>query len=154
MCVIIIAFPLQQCLHEHTWMLCTYIACLAYIGDKFVLYLYYVQQIFYFLCLKCLLIHSHDPRLMQIVHHWFPAYNWCTFGFYCHLNKYLEMLISSSCQGLWTKKYCTVVQFNTRWYPKFLWLVLSSIQQLWYHEAPVDGRTTMSSESVCQVAHS
>jgi hypothetical protein len=28
------------------------------------------------------------------------------------------------------------------------------MQQLWEHEAPVDGGTTMSSESVCQVARS
>jgi hypothetical protein len=39
-------------------------------------------------------------------------------------------------------------------YPKYSGLVLSSIQQLWQHEAPVDGRTTMSCESVCQVARS
>jgi hypothetical protein len=34
------------------------------------------------------------------------------FAFYCHLNKYLEMLISSRCLGLWTKKYGTDIQFN------------------------------------------
>jgi hypothetical protein len=27
------------------------------------------------------------------------------------------------------------------------------IQQLWWREVPVDGRTTMSGEAVCQVAH-
>jgi hypothetical protein len=43
---------------------------------------------------------------------------------------------------------------TTRWYPKHYGLLLPSIQQLWYHKAPVDGRTTMSSESVCQVARS
>ena len=41
---------------------------------------------------------------------------------------------------------------STRWYPKFSGLVPPSIQQLWKREAPVDGRTAMSSESVCQVA--
>jgi hypothetical protein len=41
-----------------------------------------------------------------------------------------------------------------RVYPKYSGLVLPSIQQLCWREAPVDGRTTMSSESVCQVAHS
>jgi hypothetical protein len=39
-------------------------------------------------------------------------------------------------------------------YPKYSRLVLPSIQQLWQHEAPLNGRTTMSSESMYQVAHS
>jgi hypothetical protein len=42
----------------------------------------------------------------------------------------------------------------TRWYPKYSGLVPPSIQQLWSREAPVDGRTTMCSESACQVARS
>jgi hypothetical protein len=42
----------------------------------------------------------------------------------------------------------------TREYPKYSGLVPPSKQQLWKREAPVDGRTTMSSESVCQVARS
>jgi hypothetical protein len=29
-----------------------------------------------------------------------------------------------------------------------------SLQQLWWREAPVDGRTTMSSEAVCQAVRS
>jgi hypothetical protein len=37
-------------------------------------------------------------------------------------------------------------------YPKYSGMVLSSI--LWQYETPVDGRTTMSSESVCQVSRS
>jgi hypothetical protein len=41
-----------------------------------------------------------------------------------------------------------------RVHPKYSGLVPPSIQQLWLREAPVDGRTTMSSESVCQVARS
>jgi hypothetical protein len=41
---------------------------------------------------------------------------------------------------------------STRVYPKYSGLVPPSIQQLWYREAPVHGRTTMSSESLCQVA--
>jgi hypothetical protein len=41
-----------------------------------------------------------------------------------------------------------------RRYPKYSGLVPPSIQQLWCREAPVDGRTTMSSESVCNVARS
>jgi hypothetical protein len=40
----------------------------------------------------------------------------------------------------------------TRVYPKYSRLLPPSILQLWQCEAPVDGRTTMSSESVCQVA--
>jgi hypothetical protein len=43
---------------------------------------------------------------------------------------------------------------HTRAYPKYYRLVPPSIQQLWYHKAPVDGRTAMSSESMCQVASS
>jgi hypothetical protein len=39
----------------------------------------------------------------------------------------------------------------TRVHPKYSELVPPSIQQLWYREAPVDGRTTMSSKSVWQV---
>jgi hypothetical protein len=39
-------------------------------------------------------------------------------------------------------------------HPKYSGLVPPSIQQLWYREAPVDCRTTMSSESVCQAARS
>jgi hypothetical protein len=39
-------------------------------------------------------------------------------------------------------------------YPTYSGLVSPSIQQLWQREAPVDCRTTMSSESVCQVARS
>jgi hypothetical protein len=41
-----------------------------------------------------------------------------------------------------------------RWYPKCSGLEPSSTQQFWWREAPVDGRTAMSSESLCQVAHS
>jgi len=37
---------------------------------------------------------------------------------------------------------------------KFSGLVPPSTQQLWWHKAPVDGRTTMSSGSVYQIAHS
>jgi hypothetical protein len=48
-------------------------------------------------------------------------------------------------------RYATVGP-HTRVYPKYYGLLPSSIQQMWYREAPVDGRTTMSSESVCQVA--
>jgi hypothetical protein len=44
--------------------------------------------------------------------------------------------------------------YDTRVYPKYFGLVPPYIQQLWQREAPVDGRTTMSSESVCQVARS
>jgi hypothetical protein len=42
----------------------------------------------------------------------------------------------------------------TRVYPKYSGLVPPSIQQLWLREAPVYSRTSMSSESVCQVARS
>jgi hypothetical protein len=42
----------------------------------------------------------------------------------------------------------------TEVYPKYSGLVQPSIQQLWKREAPIDGRTTMSTESVCQVARS
>jgi hypothetical protein len=42
----------------------------------------------------------------------------------------------------------------SRVYPNYSGLVPPSIQQLWLRKAPVDGRTTMSSESVCQVARS
>jgi hypothetical protein len=38
--------------------------------------------------------------------------------------------------------------------PKYSGLMPPSIQQLWLREAPVDGRTTMSRESVCQVTRS
>jgi hypothetical protein len=41
-----------------------------------------------------------------------------------------------------------------RVYQKYSGLVPPSIQQVLCHEAPVDGRTTISSESVCQVARS
>jgi hypothetical protein len=41
---------------------------------------------------------------------------------------------------------------DTRVYPKYSRLMKPSIQQLLEREALVDGRTTMSSESVCQVA--
>jgi hypothetical protein len=41
-----------------------------------------------------------------------------------------------------------------RVYPKYSGLVPPSLQQLCYREAPADGRTTMSSESVCHVARS
>jgi hypothetical protein len=37
-------------------------------------------------------------------------------------------------------------------HPKYFGLVPPSIQQLWQREAPVDSRTTMSTESVCHVA--
>jgi hypothetical protein len=40
------------------------------------------------------------------------------------------------------------------YHPKYSGLVPPPIQQLWKREAPVDDRTTMSSESVCQVARS
>ena len=43
---------------------------------------------------------------------------------------------------------------DTRWYPKYSGLVPPTIQRFWYREAPVDGRTTMSSEFVCQVSRS
>jgi hypothetical protein len=43
---------------------------------------------------------------------------------------------------------------RTRVYPKYSGLVPPSIQQLWQREAPVAGRTTMSSEPACQVARS
>jgi hypothetical protein len=39
-----------------------------------------------------------------------------------------------------------------RVHPKYSGLVPPSIQQLWWREAPVDGRTAMSIDSVCQVA--
>jgi hypothetical protein len=42
----------------------------------------------------------------------------------------------------------------TRWYPKFSRLVPPPLQQLWYWELPVDGRTPICRESVCQVARS
>jgi hypothetical protein len=41
-----------------------------------------------------------------------------------------------------------------RVYLKYSGLVPPSIQQLWKREGPVDGRTTVTSESVCQVARS
>jgi hypothetical protein len=41
-----------------------------------------------------------------------------------------------------------------RVYPKYFGPLPQSIQQLWYREAPVNGRTIMSSEFVCQVARS
>jgi hypothetical protein len=41
---------------------------------------------------------------------------------------------------------------DTRVYAKYSGLVPPHIWQLWKCKAPVDGRTTMSSESVCQVA--
>jgi hypothetical protein len=47
-----------------------------------------------------------------------------------------------------------VLQQNARGYPKYSGLVPPSRQQLWLREAPVDGRTTASSESVCQFARS
>jgi hypothetical protein len=37
---------------------------------------------------------------------------------------------------------------------KYSGLVPPFIQQLWWREAPVDGRNIMSSDSVCQVARS
>jgi hypothetical protein len=37
-------------------------------------------------------------------------------------------------------------------HPKYMGLVLPSIQQLWYREAQVDDKTTMSGESMCQVS--
>jgi glucan phosphorylase len=40
----------------------------------------------------------------------------------------------------------------TKVHPKYSELVSPSIQKLWYRESPVDVWTTMSSESVCQVA--
>jgi hypothetical protein len=43
---------------------------------------------------------------------------------------------------------------HTRWCPKYSVLVPPSVQQMWWREAPVDGRATMSNESVCQVARS
>jgi hypothetical protein len=43
---------------------------------------------------------------------------------------------------------------HTRLHPTYSGLVPPSIHQLWYSEAPVDCRTTMSSESVWQVARS
>jgi hypothetical protein len=49
---------------------------------------------------------------------------------------------------------CVCIYVHTHIYPKYSGLVPPSIQQLWYREAPVDGRTTMSSESVCQVTRS
>jgi hypothetical protein len=39
-------------------------------------------------------------------------------------------------------------------YPKYSGLVSQSIQQLWERKAPVDGRITMSIESLCQVSRS
>jgi hypothetical protein len=47
-----------------------------------------------------------------------------------------------------------VSRADTRVHPKYSALFPPSIQQLWYHEAPVYGTTTMSSESVRQVARS
>jgi hypothetical protein len=41
---------------------------------------------------------------------------------------------------------------TTRVYPKYSGLLPPTIQQLFYREAPVNRRTTMSSESVRQVA--
>jgi hypothetical protein len=43
---------------------------------------------------------------------------------------------------------------NKKYYPKYSGLVPLSIQQLWYRKAPVDVRTSMSNESVCQVSRS
>jgi hypothetical protein len=51
-------------------------------------------------------------------------------------------------------KKIIVTHSSTRVYPKYSALVPAPIQLLWYSEAPVDGRATMSSESVCQVARS
>jgi uncharacterized protein YdiU (UPF0061 family) len=41
---------------------------------------------------------------------------------------------------------------TTRVYPKYPGLLPQTIQQLFYREAPVNRRTTISSESVCQLA--
>jgi hypothetical protein len=49
---------------------------------------------------------------------------------------------------------CILLQVCTRVYPNYSGYVLPSIQQLWYHEAPVEGKNTMYSESVCHVARS
>jgi hypothetical protein len=56
-------------------------------------------------------------------------------------------------------KFCLMnrdlaISMYTRVYPKYSRLVPPPIQQLWWREAPVDGRTTMSIESVCLVARS
>jgi hypothetical protein len=43
---------------------------------------------------------------------------------------------------------------STRVHPKYSGPMPPSTQQLWEREAPLDGRTTMSSKSVCHVARS
>jgi hypothetical protein len=44
------------------------------------------------------------------------------------------------------------IEWNLRVHPNYSRLVPPSIQQLWQCEVLVDGRTTMSSESVCPIA--
>jgi hypothetical protein len=43
---------------------------------------------------------------------------------------------------------------HTRLYSKYSGLMPPSVQKLWYLDTPVDGSTTISSESVCQAARS
>jgi hypothetical protein len=88
---------------------------------------------------------------MKGVHHWLisleafikcPTLKTKTEG-------YTEILLHTVCTTLPTE-----TSQHTKVQPKYCGLVPPSIQQLWQRKSPVDGRTTMSSESVCQVSRS
>jgi len=80
----------------------------------------------------------------------------CMYVYIHYVCMYILMYVHTYVSIYVCKSVCMCVCLRmyifTRWYPKFSRLVPPSIQQLWWREAPVDGRTTMSSASVRQVA--